>query len=317
MSVRARWLGAVWSASLFLGCGGSALVADEFRGPPVSLGPVSDARHLASDGAFIYWTEFSPGLLRRISRDGGEPETLATGLSSPSHIALNDTHVYVSTVDGVRRVPKATGAVESVADVTNGSTGLALDDQFVYFAATEQSALMRAPLEGGAPTTLADVPGPSSVALVGDQLCWGGGYTEPNSQVGRIPKAGGVNTTLLGTIGYVATLHADADADGARLYFRDRQGGGTVSQARILSLPVEGGEPRVLADAQPKVSGTTIDAVNVYWVGGDNRDVIYAAPKSGGPVRTLAEGQTGAIFLAQDGQALYWATQTSLMKLAR
>ena len=310
------WIVVALSLAASSGCSGGGSGGgggNDFPGPAISLGAATDARHLAAEDGFVYWSEFSPGLLQRVDRDGGTPETLASGLTSPSYLTLTATHVFVSTVDGVRRVARTGGTPEPFADVAGGSTGLAVDGEFVYFASTNDDRLARVPLVGGSAATLASVDGPASIVLQGDSLFWGGGFTEPNSQVGEIPKSGGASTPLLPSIGYVPTLHTD----GTNLYFRDGQGGGAEFPVRLLSLPIAGGEALVLADEQPRISGATIDADLVYWVGGDARDIIYAVPKGGGEIRTLAEGQTGAIFLAQDETALYWVAQGSVMRLAR
>jgi hypothetical protein len=49
---------------------------------------------IAVDDDFVYWTEFEPGRIMRVSRGGGEPEVFADGQGGPTDIVLHEGAVY-------------------------------------------------------------------------------------------------------------------------------------------------------------------------------------------------------------------------------
>jgi len=107
-----------------MGCNPAKIALD--GGPPVPLDTLGTAPcgvpiySLATDGAFVYWTqEEGPvdggpvdldvyGVVKKVSVNGGVPITLASGLSLPRGIAVDDANVYWAGLgDGtVRRAAK-------------------------------------------------------------------------------------------------------------------------------------------------------------------------------------------------------------------
>jgi len=76
------------------------------------------------------------------------PTALASGLSGPTDIALDETHVYfVSHLgDTIGRVPRGGGQVETVGG-SPGNFRLTVTDEYVYWGGYD--GLMRSPKEGG------------------------------------------------------------------------------------------------------------------------------------------------------------------------
>jgi hypothetical protein len=64
-----------------------------------------DPTALTLDGDWLYWVNRSNGLVRKMSRYGGIPETLATSLGLAA-LAVDATHVYVADFYGLMRVAK-------------------------------------------------------------------------------------------------------------------------------------------------------------------------------------------------------------------
>lgn len=91
---------------------------------------------------------------------GGPPTVLASGLSSPTHIAIDSTHVYWtdSVADTVSKVPLGGGTVTVLASGQAEPWGIAIDDKNVYWTNFSGGELKSVPLTGGTPTLLSHMP---------------------------------------------------------------------------------------------------------------------------------------------------------------
>jgi len=64
---------------------------------------------LATDGAYLYWTNSGDGTIRRVPMPGGTPETIASDQGAPNCVAVDETYVYWTVHaegGGVRMAPK-------------------------------------------------------------------------------------------------------------------------------------------------------------------------------------------------------------------
>lgn len=76
----------------------------------VVLAQVGRPTHLAVDKTHVYWTDRLDGTVRRVARDGGAVEVLATGQDGPDLIVVDEWHVYWLTASGaVQMVNKQGG----------------------------------------------------------------------------------------------------------------------------------------------------------------------------------------------------------------
>jgi hypothetical protein len=118
--------------------------------------------------------------------------TLATG-NMPEDIGVDAQNVYWTDLgDGsVRAVPKAGGAVVTLATGQAQPRRLALDGSYVYWANHLGGAIMRAPKDGSAaPTLVSTAVQPMAVAVVGAYVF----FVEQTGAAGdlqRAPAAGG------------------------------------------------------------------------------------------------------------------------------
>jgi hypothetical protein len=101
---------------------------------PVPLG-------VAADANYVYWAESGGtaqgGALMKVSRGGGAPVTLASGLT-PNAIAIDDAFVYAVVGfgrqnGGIVKAPLVGGPVTVLAAGQSGPSGIAVDGTSVYW----------------------------------------------------------------------------------------------------------------------------------------------------------------------------------------
>lgn len=164
---------------------------------------------IALDAESVYWLDyFTPGKVSVIPKAGGAPVVLATGGPGFSRIAVDDSSVtwldfYGSTV---LRVPKAGGAVTTIAHLDGLVRDLALDGPSVYV--TAGMAVLRIDGPGSAPHVLATTSGNGArLALDGDSVY----FTDPTAGlVRRVPKLGGEPVTIVSEPGRPMGIAVDA-----------------------------------------------------------------------------------------------------------
>ena len=95
---------------------------------------------LAMDDQWVYWREgyhlSSSGTARvaRAPRDrSGTLEVLADDQVNPRYLAIDETHVYWTADDAVRRVAKAGGDVQTLAQGYPSAHGIVVDEAAVFF----------------------------------------------------------------------------------------------------------------------------------------------------------------------------------------
>jgi hypothetical protein len=117
---------------------------------------------LAADGQAVYWgTWDSVGSTTVPAGPASELAPAATpgqgDVFDDGFVAIDDANIFVATMPQITSLPKAGGAVTSIAP-THDPVAIAVDDTYVYWADfTDQhtSSILRAPKAGGSPETLA------------------------------------------------------------------------------------------------------------------------------------------------------------------
>jgi hypothetical protein len=261
-------------------CGGAVTtLAVNIQGNvPFSVSAFQDT--LAVDATDVYWSAPTasmnangwiggPNVVLKVPVAGGTPSTLA---SNAGGVALDSANVYWAEIDGIVKEPLAGGTPAPVAP--NGGGPFTIDATNVYWlqgGAFNAFAVIKAPLSGGAPVTLAsgaNVNGAASLAVDATSVYWTnrGGSSPGAGSVVKVPIAGGTPTTLVSGLDYPLDVAVDA----SNVYFTTE--GTSSAGGAVMRVAVSGGAPTTLwsaagVDASRFVtaSGIALDASYLYW----------------------------------------------------
>ena len=180
--------------------------------------------------------------------------------------------------------------------VTLGSGGdpyaIAVDATDVYWTAASSGAVLKAPLVGGTPTTLAFGVRPDCIAVDATSVYW----TDGSETVMSVPLGGGTPTTL-------ATAQdgsAGLAVDDTNVYWANAFGG--AGGGAVMKVPKGGGTAITLASGGDPYA-IVLDATNVYWTNGGT---IMRVAKGGGTPTTLAISPGAPEGIAVDATSVYW-----------
>lgn len=250
---------------------------------PASMAISGDALYLLTSDPQA--TPAGTGLVLKISLAGGDPVVLASGQGTPQGIAADATHVYWSTEDTVKSMPLGGGPVTVIASGQPRAGGIALDATSVYWGNRFDGRVMKAPLGGGAATTLfapgaSGVVGVLNVTVDAESVYWSAtGEQLGSGSVMKAPLDGGAATTLVSGLSSWGALAVDEGhvywTDDVTLLPGGKQGPGTV-----WKLPLDGSAEPVLLATQNFPGALAVDATTVYWGGGtqDSTDKALSWP---------------------------------------
>jgi hypothetical protein len=172
--------------------GGQIMSASKAGGGahPVTF-KLSDPTSVASDGKAVYFTQASnadkakPGgaVLETSPRPGSKLVALATGLSNPNGVLVDDANVYWieggTKLDSIAKKPG--GSPKALAESTGGIVDVALDDAFLYWVTADGNVMRVAKDGSGAPLTLATgQTNPTGIAVDRSNVFWSTKGTEAN-----------------------------------------------------------------------------------------------------------------------------------------
>lgn len=151
---------------------------------------------IATDGAYVYWTEGGGTAVRRVSVNGGPVTTLAAGLSGPAGpLAVDATQVYwMHHFSSISKVAVSGGSVVPLATGLPFLTDLTVDGVNVYYSENDSARIRRMSVNGGASTTLAfetPLASPHRLALDSQNVYW-----VNQAHVAGVPKSGGTARTI-------------------------------------------------------------------------------------------------------------------------
>ncbi len=265
--------------------------------------------------------------------------TLAETPPSALNLVLDTDDVYWTANDGLYRTAKSGGA-EWFKKIAEGSSlsGLAIDEQWVYFADAANQRVAKVEKAGGYPQTVVSTEGPFAVALDAGTLFYGSstgkvfrvntdgsGVRELASLTGTRPEAiwsvwGGATELFFGDSdarGIFAVAKDGSTAarlvakttrdvfgvagDAESLFFREGDG----SDGTLSAVPA-GGEASAVLTGEVSPAGVAVDSGSVYFVAGSGGSMIRRYDRASKRVSSLAEGRASARSLAVDDVALYW-----------
>jgi hypothetical protein len=249
------------------------------NGAPTILAVDRDIGALAVDATSVYWTNRS-GTIMKVGLAGGTPTTLATGQNGAVGIAVDATNVYwvTNAFFAMTRVPAQPTAVGTV---------------------------MKMPIAGGNPTTLASNLSPYGIAVDGTSVYWTNGTGSNDGTVMKVPIDGGVPTTLASGL----ASPVDLAVDGTYVYWTNAGSNvPTDSTGSVMRVPIGGGTPSTIASQQSDPTGIAVGATSVYWANNLGGAVVVA-PLCGGVASPLAAGQSGPRDIVVDATGIYWANE--------
>jgi hypothetical protein len=209
----------------------------------------------------------------------------------PIFVAVDAASVYWTDGSGtIMKVPLGGGTPTTLASGQNGPWAIAVDATSLYW--TESYSVMSVPLGGGTTTTLATgQDSPGGIAVDATSVYW---PNETGRTVMSVPLAGGIPTTLASGRDDPSWIAVNATS----VYWTDLYA--------VMSVPLAGGTATTNA-AGVSPWAIALSGTNVYWTVDETpTGFIMTDPLGGGTPTTLASGQPDPYAIVVDGVNAYW-----------
>lgn len=262
----------------------------------------------AVGSAYVYWTNYTEGTVKRVPIVGGSVDLLASGLAGPWAIAVDSTQVFwtdvgvdpehIPNTGTVTRMPLAGGTANVFKTEESNPVSVAVTSSYVYWS-NDRSALSsveRATLTGtDAEVLVSGMNGASRIAIDSTHIYWTSLFF---GEVLKVVLAGGtlsdIDAVALGQSG-----PADIAVDSTHVYWT------VLNTGAVRRAPVAGGSAATLVSGQSSPMGIAVDATNVYWINNGSGDVLQR-PLAGGTILTVASGQNNPTVIKVDSTHIYW-----------
>jgi hypothetical protein len=238
--------------------------------------------YIAVSKGTVFWTEqMNPGNVMK-NAVGGSPVQLAGNLDNFWGVATDGVNVYwmdmPNATGNTRRVMKmpVNGGTQTTLMARENIVYVATDGAHVFFIEARLDStnnfvdyLMKVPVGGGTPVTVANMGGSSQhLAVDATNVYWRRG----NALV-KMPKAGGTITTLVSSAPFAVSLASD----GTHLYWAENDW--MASSGGIKKVSVAGGTPSAVLSNVANVLGVAVDNYSVYWTVGGTPGSVRTGPK--------------------------------------
>ena len=185
--------------------------------------------------------------------------------------------------------------------------GVAVDGTHVYWTDVRGRSVMKVPLAGGTPVTLAsDQEQAFYLAVDATYVYWTVGI-DPGA-VMKVPLEGGTPVTIASGQMNPEEIAVDATS----VYWTTFGALSSDKTGTIMKAPLGGGAPAMLASGQSRPVALAVDATAVYWTNFGSAGAtgaVMKVPLAGGSPVALATEQAFPREIAIDGDAVYWANQ--------
>jgi hypothetical protein len=274
---------------------------------PVSFGGIEGSANykIVTDASGVYWTDFK-GSLMKAGPSGKDPAPLANGLSQPGSLAVDDDTVYfVEYATALSRIPKAGGSPVVLAQ--GPIDALAVDKTHVYFTSTE--GVSRVEKAGGAmPELLAEASGASSIVL-DDTTVYvtiAGDSAGPKGVIGSVPKAGGELKVVAQDAPFeLRYLSQELAVDDTNVYWVSTGAGKLMKAPKAGGAPavlLEG----LAKPASITLDGSYLYFTTVGLEDFSGRSVGKVSIDGGEPIDIAIGKYTSAFAIAVDDTYAYW-----------
>ena len=263
---------------------------------------------VAIDATSIYWTDQSD--LMSVSLSGGTVTTLVSGRSGVSGLAVDATSVYwaetgtvASATGAVMKMSKVGGPITTLASAQYYPSSIAIDcplpsgsctAQNVYWSNLSGDSVVRTPLDGGAPRTLAELnlnphnnaASPVGIAVDGTSVYWT--IPDPGGSVKSVPVGGGTVATV--AAGQGSSQPWGIATDATSVYWTDL----TSQTASFVMRTAKGsGTNTTFASSNGSWAGPSAiasDGTSVYWTNGGGYPLESTAYVGSGQVMKCTSG---------------------------
>ena len=280
---------------------------------------------MAIDAANLYWLADDAiaggDTIKRTSLDGGSSTTLVSGVDAFRPFAVGPSGLYwirwdirADSSNSIEYLEHTSLDGASSTDLLGpsdaGLWGLAVDAANVYF--TMGKAVVKLPLAGGSPTTLATTETPLCRMVVDATHVYWSNYRTTDFSSGaaidgsvmKVPLGGGTATVIAGGQDPTGGLAVDAQS----VYWTTR--------TAVMRAGLDGSGATTLASGTP--SSVAVDASSIYWTVGADRysgGAVMKMPREGGASVKIAVGQDSPWSIAVNSTSVYWTTSGAVMKL--
>jgi hypothetical protein len=248
--------------------------------------------------------------------DGGLVTILASGVATPTAVALGPANVYwTDNAGGVWSVPRAGGSKTSLATGQMAPVAITVNATLgaVYWANAGNGAMGGGSIVGfdlssSMATTLASgLVGPYAVASDSAFVYWTDqSSAQPGVDVTQVPVGGGPSLEIGTVIGDLAAGGLAIDPDNA--YFASSLSGGGGS---VATVPLAGGTPETLWESTAgRPTGVLVANSALYWLvsSAAPQGAVWAVALPGGKPTALASGLNSPAQLAVDASNAYWTS---------